>query len=338
MSILWTIRAVAALVLAFLVGGCGRIDWNWDRAWWKEPRRVVRPSSPPGNLSAADHAESGDRGDSNDGGAANDRAVSVSRRPGQALSDPRLADPPVEVQQRRAQARQEGLGAERAYYQLYFESGADAGEDPRGEYTFRAVGATARAIASAVEMLYVPAGRSGSDQSCYLLYEDRREFEAARLFTDFLASAAGGAKAASNADPFAAAATAMIGVLNAGPSSTAAAIDDCIRRLTAASGATQLPDVQRWAADIWRARLLADYRYEYAASRDACAAAQERAADGSLERMTAMWWMADAWAMEGRPDSARSWWERILREYGEIGERAQIVRRAELNLDKISKR
>jgi hypothetical protein len=42
--------------------------------------------------------------------------------------------------------------------------------------------------------------------------------------------------------------------------------------------------------------------------------------------------------MEGRPDSARTWWERILREYGEIGERAQIVRRAELNLDKISKR
>lgn len=307
------------------------MDWNWDRSWWKEPRRVVRPSTPPAPNPPNDDATA--RGDQtrSSGGAV------------PALSDPRAAEPPPQVQQRRDQARTQGLGEQRAYYQLYFESGADISpDDARGEYTCRVVGASARAAASAVEMLYVPAGRSGSEQSCYLLYEDRRELVAAVQAAQELEAVwklpAGAPGVVSGARMFASAAVSMLRVLEAGPVAPADTVDSCLRQLTLASSSVECDASQRWACDIWRARVLADQRYDYAGSRDACEAALGRAESGSLERMTALWWLADAHLMGGRTDAARGAWESILREFGEIGDRSQIVRRAELNLDKFSKR
>ncbi|QDV91293.1 hypothetical protein RAS2_23890 [Phycisphaerae bacterium RAS2] len=311
--------------------GCGRMDWNWDRSWWKEPRRVVRPSTPPAPQPQGEQA-SQQREPSTPTGTALP-----------ALADPRGAEPPPQVQQRRDQARTQGLGAQRAYYQLYFESGADvAADDARGEYTCRVVGASARAAASAVEMLYVPAGRSGSEQSCYLLYEDRRELDAAVRAAQELEAVwnlpAGAPGGMSGARMFGAAVSSMLRVLELGPVAPAETVDSCLRQLTSASSSVECDASQRWACDVWRARVLADQRYDYAGSRDACEAALGRAESASLERMTALWWLADAHLMGGRTDAASSAWESILREFGEIGEQTQIVRRAELNLDKFSKR
>src|ERR1043166_6971088 len=144
--------------------GCGRTEWNWDWAWWQSPSRVVRPSS------------SADATRTREGPKATSRPSeepAVLRKTEVAEISPPARDP--------VRSRQET----RPYYQLYLVS-SGAAQEERPDQVLELRFAKARPCAVLLEMLCVPLGRSGNPEQCYLLYEDRNEFQEAQRLAPML--------------------------------------------------------------------------------------------------------------------------------------------------------
>jgi len=297
-------RAIPLLIV--MIGGCGRMEWNWDWAWWKSPRRVVSPTRP-------DQAN----------------AERKSAEPSPARTAP--PEHPVAVSNQRAadeliRNRQEN----RPFYQLYLISIDDPDGVPRGEQRIRLRQARARPCAMVLEMLCIPLGRSGNPDDCYLLYEDRGEFEAAVQLVGSM-DVPVLSKPVSTSGPdeaFRAGLGLTYGILERGPIIEMPLIDAAEKQLAEALQAGQLPLPERWAAGIIAGRLMTEYRYDYAAARSYVTQAERLATADSLEQLTAMFWRADALAHDGKSSDAALVYQKIVESYGPRVINSQLVQQS----------
>jgi hypothetical protein len=310
--------------LLLILTGCSDVDWNWG--WWKQPRRLVRPS--PRRPVDPATADSGGESDTTnrspetaqlDRSASPDEMTSVRAR-GEATSPAQL-----------------GAGQVRAFYHVYLVSGpATEGQEPENRLRLRH--ASARTCARVLEMLYVPVGRSGSDVDSYLLYENRDEYQAAAQFVPALdvpplreAPSTVGPEAA-----FRAGVGLMMHIVESGAVVSPAVVESCERRLSEAAMSERLPDVMRWASAILAGRVASEYRYDYDAASTYHQQAQRIAGKDEIGVRTARWWMADALAQEGKRQEAAAIYEEILESTDIID--SQIIRRSRAILAQLKNR
>ncbi len=280
------------------------MEWNWDWAWWKEPKRIVPPSSPDSTRRPTDTART-----------AENRTASVDAQPEQGPS------PSEKLTESRKDAR--------PFYQLYLVSTVDGKPVERGEHVQKLSKVGARTCAMALEALCVPLGRSSNPSECYLIYEDRGEFEAALRLAPMLDVPVNtsASTSASGADPFAAGVGSYYAVIEKGPIVEQSLIDAADKRLAEAVQSPQLSVTQRWAAGVLAARLMTDYKYDYGAARSYCVQAERLAPAGSLELVTALYWRAEALTQEGNSADAAGLYRRIDETYGPTVERSQLLSR-----------
>jgi hypothetical protein len=335
--------------LLLFAAGCGDVDWNWDLAWWEKPKRVVRPIRPQPQQDRTRSAQTTTQ-------PAADQPAAVTQDP-QARPAPARAVPERAAQ--RATAADTATGriappsnpppmnpppgdstrADLPFYQLYLAGGDQAREEQPGERRLNLRNANPRACASLIEMLYVPMGRSGSADECYLIYESPAEFEAAIALVPTLdlpalnaLTATVGAGAA-----FKTGVSQMLFILAQGAVVDSKLIDDCERHLVEALQSTQLSAPDRWVAGIMAGRLASEFKYDYPSAKSYLQQAQQASAAGSMEQMTALWWSADSLVQEGKAAEARDVYQRIVRDYSEW-KSSQIVRRSQARLDDRRKR
>lgn len=327
-----TLRNILLLCLAAgAMPGCQQVDWNWDASWWRRPRPVVRP---------APHREGSQRSREEDSTARtseprradddNRRATTESQSAGPDTDDPRAAP---------------AVAKNRPYYQLYLLSNDPAPEAPRGAGRLQLRHVAARHCAGVLEMLYVPLGRSGSREDCYLIYEQRDEFDAARALGPFLdiqpskaAPMTNGAEAALNNGI-----ALMLWIVredtDAGRAVTNRAdVDRCERFLAEAAQSDKLPARERWVAAILAGRIMSAYRHDHAGARSYFNQAKRQTEEGSIEEMTAEWWRADTFAQEGNMDRANAIYGRILSDYRDTWPDSSIVARSKAIRKKHRKR
>ncbi len=322
-------RAIPLLTLLLAGGaaGCEGIDWNWDTAWWKRPRRVVRPDRSEGQSvrrlppSERDEAKDQDSDDVPGPLTAERPAVAEAPIPSVAIAQP--SKPKV-----------------RAFYRLYL-LGEETRDPPmRGEYHYSLKQGDARACAALLGMLYVPIGCSGSDKERYLIYEQHDEFDAAcKIVTRLDVAPPTSVKTVDNArEPLVSGIAAFLHIINAGAIVDRALMDQCEHRLAEAAHSPQTPTPERWAAAVFAGKLLADYRYDYAGARSYFTQARRFVASGSVEAMTADWWRADTWAQEGKLQQAEAAYERLVETYDAGMSKSQIVVRSAAKLKKMKDR
>jgi hypothetical protein len=169
------------LAFAF-VAGCGDVYWNWDVTWWKTPKRVVRPSEPRRPSSTRSPSTTSRPS----GGQQLAGAEGTTERPTSPERVAAMPPPPSGPALPEAAARPKPAPRDRPFYQLYLASpststaestlatqpregeaenrsgGVTAPPEDRGEHRQVLHEAPAGACAGLLEMLYVPAGRSGS--------------------------------------------------------------------------------------------------------------------------------------------------------------------------------
>jgi hypothetical protein len=223
-------------------------------------------------------------------------------------------------------------GGQRLFYRLYFRSGPAASQpaDTRGERVVDLRRAEAWACASLLEMLYVPMGRSGSHNECYLIYESPTEFEAAAAFAPQLDVGRPGdsATALGPEASFNKGVGLLLYIVGQGAIVDRGLVDECEHRLAAAAQSGQLAAPIRWAAGILAGRLVSEYRYDYATARNYYRQGEQAASAQSVEQMIARWWHADALSLVGNTAGARSCYEAIVKTYGAAQERSHVVQRA----------
>lgn len=341
-------RLVVLIVstLTLPVAGCGDVEWNWDSTWWQRPKRVVKPTS-----ARTQSAPEGRAAPSEDGDRASDQEPSPRTT---AVQDHRVPDESAwtDASSRSASRPPRTTSKALPFYQLYLlqaegrsahpmksappdhepeaqDAETEAAGGHRGEYVQELQQASAPACAALLEMLYVPAGRSGSAAECYLLYENYAEFEAAVSFAANLdvavsseAPAGVGAMAA-----FDAGVAKYLQIIEAGAIVEPALVDAAERGLAEAAQSSGLPPPIRWAAAILAGRLASDYRYDYAAARSFYRQAERAAAAKSLENMVARWWQADAFLQEDRGGDADEIYRALLADYEQTWKEAHIVHR-----------
>lgn len=295
--------------------GCSDIDWNWG--WWKQPRRLVRPSArrpdqPPPGESVTDQSPSSE-------GPADAAHLGRAESPEAMASGRGRGGQPSPAQF--------GAGQVRAFYHVYLTSGETKPvDDP--EQRLKLNHADARTCARILEMLYVPVGRSGSGTESYLLYENRDEFQAAQSLAPALdvpalreAPSTVGPEAA-----FRAGVGLLLHILDSGAVVSTGLIEACERRLSEAAQSERLPTVLRWAAAILAGRVASEYRYDYATARSYYQQAQRLAGNDAIGIRTARWWTADTFAQEGQRRESAAIYEEILESTDIID--SQIIRRS----------
>jgi len=216
-----------------------------------------------------------------------------------------------------------------------------ASESARRAGRLRLRHVAARPCASVLEMLYVPLGRSGSQDECYLIYEQRDEFDAARTLAPLLdiqpskeAEAANGVEAALHNGL-----ALMLSILQK-DTGTGRAVTDradverCERYLAEAARSGDLPAQKRWVAAILAGRLLSAYRNDQPGARGYFDQAKRQTTEGSIEAMTAEWWRADTFVQEGNVDRANAICERILSDYRGMWPDSSIIARCKATLKK----
>lgn len=315
------------LLLCWCISGCGNVDWNWDPAWWREPTRVVRPA----HSKDASREEPVAAATNSPTDKPKDRAPVPEARPAPTLSEDtgqpkQHAAPPASPQYVQATPK------DRPFYQLYLMSKTRKGQQGRhrGDRVLRLEQAGARSCANLLEWLYVPVGRSGSPDECYLLYENAAEFEAAAKSAPILdvASTAEAPSPVGAEASFRAGIGMLLHISEQGAIVDPDRVTACERHLASAAQSRELPAPLRWTAGILAGRLVASYRYDFASARSYYRQAERAAESGSLEEMTARWWYADALTREGETRSARAAYDAILTEYGAKWPRAHITQRA----------
>jgi hypothetical protein len=115
-------------------------------------------------------------------------------------------------------------------------------------------------------------------------------------------------------------------------------VDRCEHYLAQATQSAQLSPMQRWAAGILAGRLVSEFRYDYPTACSYYGQAARAARPGSLEEMTARWWVADGLAREGMTRESRAGYQTILAEYGSKWGESHIVSRARAILNQRSQR
>lgn len=184
-------------------------------------------------------------------------------------------------------------------------------------------------MATVLESLYPPMGRSGSDVESYLIYEQREEFEAARAMVSALdvptVDSAGGGNA------FETGVGMYYSILGQDASVNKAMVKECQARLDEARQSGGLDRQRNWAAALLKGRLATEFTYEYPVAIAAFDEAGRIAGEGTLEHMVALWWGADALRMEGGRGAARRNLEQIVQSYGKWAQ-SQVVRRAKAAL------
>lgn len=308
-----TLRNILLLCLAAgPMLGCERVDWNWDASWWRTPRPAVGP---------APSREGGQRSRGEDSTARTNeqRHADDGDRPANAELDARSSP---------------AAAKNRPYYQLYLLSNDSESEPPRGAGRLRLRYVAARQCAGVLEMLYVPLGRSGSEEECYLIYEQRDEFDAARTLAPFLdirpskvATITNGAVA-----PLHNGIALMLSIMQERSAGQAVAdradVDRCERFLAEAAQSSELSARKRWVAAILAGRLLSAYRYDHAGARSYFNQAKQQTTEGSIEEMTAEWWRAGTFTAEGNVDRADAIYRRILSDYRDVWPDSSIISRS----------
>jgi hypothetical protein len=222
---------------------------------------------------------------------------------------------------------------------LYLTSGSEPREEQPGERRLNLKNASARACASLLELLYVPMGRSGSAEECYLIYENTDEFQAAVSLAPRLDVTPQGSPAATVGPlaAFKAGISQMLWILGQGAVVDSKMLDDCERHLVEALQSSQLPAPDRWMAGILAGRLASEFKYDYPSALSYCRQAEKAASEDSMRRMTALWWCADTLVQEGKAAEARDVYRAIASDYDEWKD-CQIVRRSRAKLDEKRKR
>ena len=327
-----TPRGLRNILLLYMLGGsisgCGRADWNWDASWWRTPRPVTKTAP---SRKAGQHPR--------------------TEEPRRRTSEPRCADavsPKANIEAKHVGPSADGAPAapkRRPYYQLYLISDAPAAAGPQAAPRLHLQHATARSCAAMLEMLYVPLGRSGSREECYLIYEQRAEFEAAKALVPLL-DVERDDETASSKDAEAALSRGvgmMLSIIQKSADAGRAAvkrvdIDRCERLLAEAGKSSELPARRRWIAAILAGRLLSAYRYDHAGARRYFDQAKKQTSEDSIEEMAAQWWRADTFAAEGNRDRADAIYRRILSDYRDVWPDSAIVARSKAILKKHRKR
>lgn len=313
-----------ALLLAGSAAGCEGIDWNWDTAWWKRPRRVVRPDRSEGRSVRRPPASQGD--DARD-------QVSEDVPSPMAAERPAVPDAPIPS----VAIAQPSKPKVRAFYRLYLLGEEMRDPAMRGEYHYSLKQVDARACAALLGMLYVPIGCSGSDKERYLIYEQRDEFDAAcEIVARLDVAPSTTVKTVDDAgEPLVSGIAALLHMINAGAIVDRSLMDRCEHRLAEAAHSPQTPTRERWAAAVFAGKLLADYRYDYAGARSYFTQARRFVASGSVEAMTADWWRADTLAQEGKLQQAEAAYERLVETYDPMMSKSQIIVRSAAKLKKM---
>lgn len=287
---LHTVTCLGAIAIGLSAVGCDDIDWNWDASWWKPKRRIVHP-----------------------------RPV-ASSPPTTRPAESDAAPPPVLAEKYRRKS---------PFHQLYLLSGKPEGQAGRGDRSITLTHVSARACAGVLEALYVPTGRLGTLDESYLIFEEEEPFLAAAEFAPTL-DISPRESSPPPEDPaamFESGVGLYYGVLANGALVDRTLVDACEHRLARAAQAKQVSEPNRWAAAVLAGRLAADYRYDDASARSYFRQAERNSADGSLEQMTARWWVADALIRQGDQPAAAREYERIVESYPDRTE-SEIVRRA----------
>ncbi len=318
---------VAGILVPGAAGGCNDVDWNWDTSWWKPRRRVVRPSK-PSKPSETERAGARDKSLQGDSGA---NAPRADRNAGDNTRSVRSSSQP---------AGQRPSRSDRLFYNLYLLS-AQAEDTPTDRDTsfIKLHNAGARTCASLLEMLYVPLGRSGSVDECYLIYERPDELAAARDFAPKLdiRPADKNAPVAGPEAPLANGVACFLHILDCGAVVDRAVIALCRRNLAEAAQSSRIAARERWAAAILAARLASEYEYDYAAARSYCDQARRFAEAQSIERMIADWWRADTFMQEGKTPDAVEAYEELIDAHIDRRAGSSIITRSEAILKKLER-
>lgn len=308
---------IAAVLVA--LGGCGELDSNWDASWWKQDRRVLKPSKrPPAQKREGTKPRPAEPRESSD------THVASTEPAGAADAAPR-----ENAVVRRASNSKSPV---RPFFHLYLvPAGSKAADSNRNEVRIELRHLTPRMCGMLLEMLYVPLGRSGSGEETYLLYEQPEEFERAMAFVDRLDVAGG-------TDAWSEGIAGFVKTLQQG-----AVIDKAVVGLSESKFASivQSGDASsevRWAAAIFAGKLAADYRYEYAEARGYYAQALRFAKEESIEAMTSEWWRADTFIQESATRDANEALEDILDHYTHLWPKSHVIERSYAILKKNQKR
>jgi len=338
------LQKLALGILAFLVGGCQSLDWNWDATWWQPPRRMVRPvrptSAPAGQPEFAYGTQSGGYQSSSPTPAGQGSLDTPSgtgrggRSPEPSHSAPTSAQPvtvqasePVQPPGPPKPSTTDDIRSQ-SFYQLYLASSAAAEEPVPGTVRLILRQADPRAASAVLEVLYPPMGRSGSGRESYLIYEQREEFDAARAFVGNLDVPEQGA---SGSDAFSASLGMFESILKQDAAVDKSLVKNCLSSLADAAKNPSLDSQRRWAAAILAGRVAMDYTYEYPKAIDYFTQAQSAAAAGSIEQMVAQWWTADALVLQGKRADAKAMYAKITQTCAKWPQ-SQIVRRSKMGL------
>jgi len=331
--------------------GCQDIDWNWDMDWWKKPKRVVRPTRATKNRSVSPQKQPQTQAQQpaekkQDSPQKSPQESPQESRPApksdpvsQQTKAPSPANPPQQAKPSTPTPAKTEKYQDRPYYQLYFISDGNTGEEDRGTESITLNRANARLCASLVEMLYIPLGRSGSHSECYLLFEEIDEFRAVMAIAPTFdrtpletAPKTIGAKAA-----FQAGIGMFLGIIKQGVAVEPSSVASCERLFVEALQSNQLTAGERWSAGILAGRVVSEYRYDYATAASYYRQALQHAAPGSLEEMSGRWWRADAFTQQGLEKEAGSEYRTIVRTFEDKWPHSHIVNRARSILRKAKK-
>jgi hypothetical protein len=313
----WVLIGVLALLAP---AACDNVDWHWGSSWWRRPKRLVRPTRPEPDRDGSQETrkpQEEPRGGKERTSAQDNRAEAGATRSAEEAREPVSAG-------RR----------DRPFLQLYLSSRTGEEGEHRGDHLHRLHNAGARTCACLLEMLYVPMGRSGSEDECYLIFEDRQEFDSAVAIAAMLdvkptdePGAAVGPDAALRAGI-----ALLLHIQEQGAIVDRGVVDRCEHLLAEALQAMQLPVIQRWASGILAGRLVSQYRYDYSTARSYYRQAEQAAAVHPLEQMTSRWWIADTFVQEGNTRAANDLYRQIVSSYGRQLGTCRIVRSAEERL------
>lgn len=329
-------RICGLILISQGLAGCSDVDWNWDTTWWEPPKRTVRPIRPsppgakPGEFAYAPRtsgqytprpAETASESTYPEFIA---ESTVSSPAPGESGSSRQAVLPPAPPQ-----PTAPGVVASQAFYQLYLASSGAAEQPVPGTARVILSRARPRAMATVLESLYPPVGRSGSDVESYLMYEQREEFDAARTMVSALDVSPVDGRGGGNA--FETGVGMYYAILAQDASVDKAMVKACQSKLDEARQSGGVDRQRNWAASLLKGRLASEFTYEYPVAIAAFDEAAKIGGEGTLEHMVALWWGADALRMEGGRAAARRNLEQIVNSYGKWAQ-SQVVRRAKAAL------
>jgi len=318
----------AILIISQALAGCSDVDWNWDTTWWEPPRRKVspiRPVPPTSNSGEFAYAPrtTGQYSPRPAGSGPTVGTETVSR----SAAAPAPAAPAIVTSTPKPIPA--GSVEAQPFYQLYLAASGAPEQPVPGTARLVLNRAKPRAMATVLESLYPPMGRSGSDLESYLIYEQREEFDAARAMVAALDVPL--ADASTGSDAFETGVGMYYSILAQDASVDKAMVKVCQTKLDEARQSGRLDRQRNWAAALLKGRLASEYTYDYSVAIAAFNEALGIGGEGSIEHMVALWWGADALRMEGGRAAARRNLEQIVNAYGKWGQ-SQVVRRAKAAL------